>query len=138
MKKIIFLSFFSVNIILVFAQTKGLVVDSDNTPIDNVSVYFTDQKVLLNTNEDGTFLLDQEIPDNSTLYLYKLGYSSKLVKYQQNIPFRVILEKLHITLDEIGVVESFNELDYRRIDKEEIQSAFFILINPIFVFINIF
>ena len=112
---------------LIFAQTKGLVLDSENIPIDNASIYLVDQKILLNTNENGIFLVDQEIPHNSIVYFHKLGYSSKLVKYQKDLQFKVILEKLHITLDEIGVGESFNELGDSRltnIEKKSIQNVF--------------
>ena len=35
----------------------------------------------------------------------KYGYSSKVVKYQNNENFIVILRQLHVELDEIGIKE---------------------------------
>ena len=112
---------------LILGQTNGFVLDSDDNPIEKVSVYLVDQKIILYTNENGIFLVDQEIPDNSSMYFYKLGYAAKLLKYQKDIQFKVILEKLHVTLDEVGVTESFNELGNSRltnIEKKSIENVF--------------
>lgn len=112
---------------LILGQTNGFVLDSEHNPIEKVSVYLVDQKIILYTNENGIFLVDQEIPDNSSMYFYKLGYASKLLKYQKDIQFKVILEKLHVTLDEVGVTESFNELGNSRltnIEKKSIENVF--------------
>ena len=107
---------------LILGQTNGFVLDSEHNPIEKVSVYLVDQKIILYTNENGIFLVDQETPDNSSVYFYKLGYASKLVKYQKDIQFKVILEKLHVTLDEVGVTESFNELGNSRLTNIEKKS----------------
>ncbi len=112
---------------LILGQTNGFVLDAEHNPIEQASVYLVDQKIILYTNENGIFLIDQEIPDNSSVYFYKLGYASKLVKYQKDIQFKVILEKLHISLDEVGVTESFSELGNSRltnIEKKSIENVF--------------
>ena len=112
---------------LILGQTNGFVLDSEHNPIEKVSVYLAEQKIILYTNENGIFLVDQETPDNSSVYFYKLGYASKLVKYQKDTQFKVILEKLHVTLDEVGVTESFNELGNSRltnIEKKSIENVF--------------
>ncbi len=114
---------------LILGQTNGFVLDSEDNPIEKVSVYLVDQKIILYTNENGIFLIDKEIPDNSSMYFYKLGYSSKLVKYQKDIQFKVILERLHVTLDEIGVTESFNELGNSRLTNIEKKSLEDISLN---------
>ncbi len=41
----------------VTAQNSGLVQDSENQPIENVSVFIADQSILLKTNKLGEFFL---------------------------------------------------------------------------------
>ncbi len=50
------------------------------------------------------------MPDNTYLNFYKNEYVSKLVKYKEGIEFVVFLKKLHVALDEVGVVESYSDL----------------------------
>ena len=127
MKKIIFLSFFMMSAFLVYCQTEGVVLDSEKNPINNASVFLPDQNILLNTNEEGIFSFDKEIPNNSYINFYKNGYVSRLIKYNNSIELKVKLEKLHIALDEIGVVESYNELGNSKltnIEKQFISDVF--------------
>ena len=45
---------------------------------------------------------------NASTYMLLLIFID--VKYQNNASLKVVLERLHVPLDEVGVVESFNEL----------------------------
>ena len=78
------------------AQNSGIVQDSENQPIKNVSVFIADQSILLKTNKLGEFFFDGKLPDNTYLNFYKNGYVSKLVKYKEGIEFVVFLKKLPI------------------------------------------
>ena len=81
------------SIFLIYGQTQGIVLDSENKPLVNVSVFFIDQNILLVTNEKGIFYFDEEILNTSYIHFYKLGYASKVVQYQQKIPLKIILDK---------------------------------------------
>mgnify|MGYP001337519241 CR=1 FL=1 len=93
-----------------FSQTSGLVLDEEKNPISGASVLFADQNILVETNEKGEFSFSEDIANNSILHIYKHGYSSKLVKFQQVEDLEVIMVKLHIDLDEVGVSESYSDL----------------------------
>lgn len=111
----------------VTAQNSGIVKDSENQPIDNVSVFIADQNILLKTNKLGEFFFKSKLPNNTYLNFYKNGYVSKLVKYKEGNEFKVFLKKLHVTLDEVGVVESYSELGNTKltnIDKKSLENVF--------------
>ena len=93
-----------------FSQTSGLVLDNEKNPISGASVLFADQNILVETNEKGEFSFSEDIANNSILHIYKHGYSSKLVKFQQEQDLEVIMAKLHVDLDEVGVSESYSDL----------------------------
>ena len=101
------------------AQSNGVVVNEKNQPLENVDVFLADQNILVKTNIDGVFFVDNNLPNNTYINFFKNGYISKLVKYKNNNDFKVILEKLHVTLDEVGVVESFSELGNSRLTSIE-------------------
>jgi iron complex outermembrane recepter protein len=125
MKIFIFSSFFMMNIFTLFSQTKGIVLDSNNKPLNEVNILFSDQNVLLFSNEDGEFVTELDIPNSSYISFYKDGYSSKILKYESDVELKIILEKLHIILDEVGVVESHSELGNSRlinIEKKSLSS----------------
>ena len=110
-----------------FSQTKGQVIDSNNFPVKDVNVFLSDQNILLYSNNDGTFISKQDIPNNSYIHFYKFGYASKVIKYTSDQQFKVILEDLHINLDEVGVVESFSELGNTKltnIEKKSLKDVF--------------
>ena len=110
-----------------FSQTKGQVIDSNNFPVKDVNVFLSDQNILLYSNNDGTFISKQDIPNNSYIHFYKFGYASKVIKYKSDQEFKVILEDLHINLDEVGVVESFSELGNTKltnIEKKSLEDVF--------------
>ena len=105
-----------------YSQTKGLVLDRNNIPINKVDVYLADQDILLSTKEDGTFFIESSIPYNSYIHFFKHGYSSQLIKNQNNVLLKVVLERLHVPLDEVGVAESFNELGNNKLTNIEKKS----------------
>ena len=110
MKKIFFSFFFILNLLTTYSQTNGFVSDINGNPINNVNVFLADKSILLITNSEGEFYFSQTLADNTYIHLYKYGYHSKLVRYQQSEDLSVVLEKLHIDLDEVGVSEAFYEL----------------------------
>ena len=90
-------------------------------------MFLSDQNILLYSNNDGTFISKQDIPNNSYIHFYKFGYASKVIKYTSDQQFKVILEDLHINLDEVGVVESFSELGNTKltnIEKKSLKDVF--------------
>ena len=93
-----------------FSQTNGLVLDEEKNPISGASVLFADQNILVETNEKGEFSFSEKIPNNSILNIYKHGYSSKLIKFQKTEDLEIIMAKLHVDLDEVGVTESYSDL----------------------------
>jgi len=117
------------NIFLLYCQTTGNVFSENNTKLSDVDVYFIDQDILTLTNEEGTFYIENETPNNSMIHFFKQGYSSKTIKYENNIELKVILEKLHIDLDEVGVTESYNELGNNRLTNIEKKSLSFLQSN---------
>ena len=105
MKVFLLSSLLMMNIFTVFSQTKGQVLDANNSPLNEVNIYFSDQNILLESNNEGEFVTELEIPNNSFINFYKNGYTSKVIKYNSGQLLRVNLKKLHISLDEIGVTE---------------------------------
>ncbi len=106
-----------------FSQTKGLVLDKEKNPVQGASVLFTDQNILVESNENGDFSFLEKIPVNSILHIYKHGYSSKLIKFQQKEDLEIIMDKLHVDLDEVGVSEFYSDLGnikFTSIEKKKI------------------
>ena len=56
------------------------------------------------------FFFDEDLPNNTYINFFKNGYISQLVKYKKTTDFKIVLQKLHVTLDEVGVVESYMKL----------------------------
>ena len=110
MKKFLILSFFMMSFLTIFSQTKGVVLNYNDKPLDNVSIYLADQNILVYTDREGSFYLEKEIANNTYIHFFKQGYASRLIKYQSDAELKVVLQELHITLDEVGVTESFNQL----------------------------
>jgi len=94
----------------VFSQTEGYVYDLKNKPLSQVDVFLPDQGLLLNTDEKGMFVLDEELVKNSYIEFSKFGYASKMIKYQNSDNLIVFLQKLHVELDEIGIQEKYSFL----------------------------
>jgi iron complex outermembrane recepter protein len=115
MKKLLILSFFMMSISIIYSQTRGIVLDANNMPLNEVNILFSDQNILLFSNEDGEFVTELDIPNNSYISFYKDGYSSKILKYDSGVELKIILDKLHVILDEVGVIESYSELGNSRL-----------------------
>ena len=122
MKIFIFSSFLMMNIFTLFAQTKGIILDAYDTPINEVTIFFPDQNILIYSNNDGKFITKLDIPDNSYINFFKNGYSSKTLKYKSDLELMIVLDKLHINLDEIGVTESYNILGNNKLSSIEKKS----------------
>ena len=125
MKIFILSSFFMMSFFTLFSQTKGIVLDPNNKPLNEVNILFSDQNILLFSNEDGEFVTELDIPNNSYISFYKDGYSSKTLKYNSGVELTIILDKLHVILDEVGVIESYSELGNSRlinIDKKSLST----------------
>jgi len=129
MNKILLSLFFVITLFNVYPQTQGVVLSSNNIPMRDVNVYFADENVLIYTNEEGVFSVDKGIPNNTYIHFFKHGYASKLIKYQNNIELKIILDKLHIDLDEVGVAESFNELGNSKLTNIEKKALSFLKSN---------
>jgi iron complex outermembrane receptor protein len=127
MKQFFISSLLMINTFLLFSQSNGIILNSDGTPIEGVSVFIADQNILLKTNVLGEFFFESKLPNNSYLNFYKNGYVSKLVKYKEGNEFKVFLKKLHVTLDEVGIVESYSELGNTKltnIEKKSLENVF--------------
>ena len=127
MKRLLFFLFVLLFSVKALSQSSGIVVNSNNQPIENVDVFLADQNIVIKTNVDGEFFVDNNLPNNTYINFFKNGYISKLVKYKNDNDFKVVLEKLHVTLDEVGVVESFSELGNSRltsIEKKSLDQVF--------------
>tara|TARA_B110000444_G_scaffold250644_1_gene277393 strand:- start:1413 stop:1610 length:198 start_codon:yes stop_codon:yes gene_type:complete len=65
MKNIFLVSFLMINVFNLFSQTQGKVLNSVNQPIKDVSVFLTDQNIIMYSDKDGAFLTKYDIPNNS-------------------------------------------------------------------------
>ena len=110
MKNIILLFLFLISTFLIKAQTNGLVIDQENLPIESANVLLVDQNLLLETNSEGIFTIDKNIEDNSNIQFFKFGYETKLFKYNSSEKIKIVLKKLHVELDEVGIIETHNFL----------------------------
>ena len=101
-----FIFFFS---FCLYSQTNGVLLNLDRVPIQNASVYIADQDIISYTNEFGEFSFSTNIPKNSFIEFKKYGYSSKVVNYKGG-ELKVYLEKLHVELDEVGIIDKSKKL----------------------------
>ena len=108
------------NVGIIFSQVQGFVVDVDNTPLSDVEVFFVDQNLVMKTNEKGLFTIDNNLPENSYLELYKFGYNSSVAQYKSGQDLIVVLQKMHVELDEIGIQENVSFLgSYKHLNIEK-------------------
>lgn len=98
---ILFLTF---NISLL-AQEKGIVLDSDKKGIENVEIYLPDYDLIIYSDINGEF----DLPKNQNTYLIasKEGYKTISSVAKLDTKIKLLLEKLHVELDEI-VVSTIN------------------------------
>ena len=92
----------------IYSQTQGFVLDTDNSPISEVDVYFVDQDLLVKSNDKGEFSINTNVPINTLISFYKHGYASKTVRYNNESDFVVNLYKMHVDLDEVGVQDTYS------------------------------
>lgn len=92
------------NISLV-AQEKGIVLDSDKKGIENVEIYLPDYDLIIYSDINGEF----DLPKNQNIYLIasKEGYKTISSVAKLDTKIKLLLEKLHVELDEI-VVSTIN------------------------------
>ena len=97
LNKVLFLLFITA-VIPVFAQIKGVIVDSKNQPIPYVSIAVANENIGTTSEEDGSFIL--RISDTSKTILFSaLGYEKYSAK-ASNIQ-KVILQETEYALDEV-------------------------------------
>ena len=126
-KRLLVLLFIFVGNFFVFSQHQGFVLDTENNPLSDVGVFLVDQNLLLSTNTNGVFILDENFPNNSYLEFYKNGYESQVVQYSYGNELKVILQKMHVELDEIGIQENVSVLGnykFLNIEKKSLNDNF--------------
>ena len=128
MKNIFLLSIVFVCVAIdVISQTTGLVVNEENQPLESVNVLLADENILLTTDENGEFQFKSKLTNNIYITFHKQGFASKVIQYQKNQELKIVLKKLHVTLDEVGVVESYSDLGNSKlvsIDKKSLEDNF--------------
>ena len=67
-------------------------------------------------------MLPYKVPNHTDIHFYKNGYASRLIKHQNSTDLKVILEQLHIELDEVGVKELATELGNSKLVNIEVKS----------------
>ncbi len=92
------------------AQIRGVVIDKDSIPIEDVEILIPDYDIQFYTNYLGEFSVDIGITTGSHLYIYKDGYESKISQYKDDTKLVIILDDLHVDIDEISVMASYNIL----------------------------
>lgn len=101
MKIQIYIFILLVSNVKLFAQEKSIVIDSNNKKLENVEIYLPDYNLILISNDEGEF----ELPNEPNIFFIasKEGYKTISTKLKSEFKTNVILEKLHVELDEIIV-----------------------------------
>jgi len=110
MKKEIILSFVMMMTFSINAQIRGVVIDKDSIPVVDVEILIPDYDIKFYTNYLGEFSVEIGIDNRSHLYFYKDGYESKISQYKEDTELVIILDDLHVDIDEISVTASYNIL----------------------------
>ena len=92
------------------SQITGVVIDKDSVPIFGVEIMFPENDIILYSNKSGNFTIDLDLSNGSNIYFYRKGYESKKVLYNKNSPLIIVLNDLHVELDEISIEASYNNL----------------------------
>ena len=127
MLKLKFVFIYLISCSFLFSQTNGFIVNNQNKPLADASIYIVEHNIILYSDSLGFFNSTQDLPSNVSLEIYKYGYMTKLVNYQPSSRFQVVLEKLHVELDEVGVQETHSVLGntkYINIEKKDVSSNF--------------
>ena len=106
----VFTYFVFLNFCCAFAQDKGFILDSERKGISSATIFFADINLEVYSKDDGSFTIPKDIPANSLVEIKKSGYISQVIQFNTNKKFELILESLHIQLDEVEIIESTNQL----------------------------
>tara|TARA_Y100001954_G_scaffold95066_3_gene104001 strand:+ start:42 stop:2333 length:2292 start_codon:yes stop_codon:yes gene_type:complete len=126
-KQVFLLLLFLKTTTLIKAQTTGIITDINNQPIEAVNVLLVDQNLLLETNSEGIFIVDENIEENSDIQFFKFGYSTQILKYNSVEKMKIVLKNLHVELDEVGIIETHNFLGNSKltnIEKKSLKNNF--------------
>ncbi len=85
---------------------KGIVLNSENTPINGATLQETETKIGVTTNKDGLFELATQ--KNATIIISHVGYASKIQTFNELKFYTITLESGQ-ELDEIHIVGSRNQ-----------------------------
>ena len=97
------------------SQITGVVIDKESNPISEVEIIFPENDIILYSNKSGKFTIDLDLSNGSYIYFYRKGYESKKVLYNKNTQLTIMLNDLHVELDEISVAASYNNLGNSRL-----------------------
>ncbi|MGC6470987.1 MAG: TonB-dependent receptor [Flavobacteriales bacterium] len=92
------------------AQTLGIVTNENNQPLSGVEVIIMSTATLVETDDKGTFSIDNSTPKRSVLYFSKEGYKSQTIPFVANDKFEITLSELHVNIDEVEVSSINNKL----------------------------
>lgn len=84
-----------------YSQNKLTVFDTKKNPIEGVEVLISDLNLVGTTNQNGEFILNENIPTYTTIRFFKEGYKSKIVEYEDDL--KIYLSDLHVNVDEIEI-----------------------------------
>ncbi len=108
-----------ISVFIVSAQTTGLVLDTEGKPVDKANIFLADENILLSTDQAGEFYFPKEPANNIYIHISKQGYHSQLLKFQRSKSLEIILQRLHVDLDEVGVAESFYKIGNSKVTNVE-------------------
>ena len=94
------------------SQITGVVINKDSVPISEVEIILPENDIILYSNKSGKFTIDLDLSNESYIYFYRKGYESKKVLYEKNYQLIIVLNDLHVELDEISIT-SYNDLGNR-------------------------
>jgi len=109
--KLIIIFLFAANLQLI-AQDKSIVFDTNKLGLDKVEIYLPDYDLILYSDAKGEF----ELPAKQNIYLIvsKEGFKTISLKLKEENTVNILLEKLHVELDEIIVSNINNKLSYNQ------------------------
>ena len=85
------------------AQISGIVTDTQDQPISDVTILILSTSTAYKSTTDGSFLLNEDIPESTNLYFSKEGYKSQTVNYSNDDSLMVKLSELHVNIDEVEI-----------------------------------
>ncbi|MDO6760409.1 TonB-dependent receptor plug domain-containing protein [Tamlana sp. 2_MG-2023] len=98
---------------LFFAQhITGKIINTDNKPIEEVSVFNKTTEIHTHTSSTGVFTLNKT-KENDTLYISRLGYEAKIIRVDENdlnAPLTITLNPANISLDQVMLLAEIDLL----------------------------